>query len=156
MGSINICFKTIFGYFDTHINHDPVPRRWLASCLSDTPQTSEGVFSDTFAMKSLKNNKMNSEDKIVAVETPVAADKPSKTGHSDTESQGFSPPGIQVNLETRFNNVHHPQSAPSYSHLSNLPALLRSITKVAEESDVPVQEVCVTECFSKKMILMFN
>ena len=85
---------------------------------------------------------MGLEDKIVTVETPVAVDKPSKTQHSDSDSQGFSAPGLKLNLETRFDDEHPSAVTPLYSHLSNLPSLLKSITQVSEESRVPVQEVC--------------
>ncbi len=102
--------------------------------------TSDMVVSDTLAMKTLKNDVMKIDDKIVTVETPIAADKPSKTGHSDTESQGFSHLGL--NLESRFDEIKSSESTPSYTKLTNLPPLLRSIAKISEERRVPVQEVC--------------
>lgn len=89
-------------------------------------------------MKTLKSANMNIDDKIVTIETPVAADKPSKTGYSDTELQG-----LKVNLETVFDDIDPSESPPWYAKLSNLPSLLRSIAKVSEENTVPLQEVCV-------------
>lgn len=88
------------------------------------------------------------DDKVVAVETPIAADKRSKPGGSEINgvSQGFVADGFEfrTNLESRFNDtIDNPtESVLSYSHLSNLPSLLKSISKVSEENKVSIQEVC--------------
>lgn len=88
---------------------------------------------------------MKTDDKIATVETPIAADKPSKPEGSEIDLEGFSASGLNINLETRFNAADHKdsalQSSDLYSNLSNLPSILRSILKAAEENNLPIQQV---------------